>query len=378
MNKVPLTWRMLTHKKGRLLLAVLGIAFAVLLMFMQLGFLTGLLDNQSLFIRSLDADVVLFSPTRFNLHADEEFPRIRVAQARDVPGVASAAAIRLDSAFWRAPTDPAQHVVRVVGVDPADPALRLPGLKDSLHELHRSDTILFDRRSRAFFGLPPVGSEVEINGVAVRVGGYVDLGADFRNDATVLTSLEGYARLFPHQPAGAASLGLVRIAPGERIEDVVARLRARLPRDVEVATKAEYEQMERSFWSTMSPTGYIFTLGLAVGFVIGVMICYQVLYNEISDHLPQFATLKAIGFTNGYLVGVVLKESILLALFGLAPALLASQLFYASMIRVSGLYMELTPARVLVVSILTILMCASSGLLSISRVLQADPAEVFG
>jgi putative ABC transport system permease protein len=127
----------------------------------------------------------------------------------------------------------------------------------------------------------------------------------------------------------------------------------------------------------MTPTGFVFTLGLIVGFIIGVMICYQILYNEINDHLPQFATLKAIGFSDRYLVGVVLKEAVLLAILGLVPGILASQLFYSAMIRFSGLHMELTPTRIGLVAALTLVMCVVSAVLAVVRILKTDPAEVF-
>lgn len=377
-GRVPITWLMLWHRKSRLLLAVLGIAFAVLLMFMQLGFLTGLFDNQTLLIRAMDADIILISTTKYNLDVEERMPRLRLAQARDTPGVADVTGIRLDNGFWRSPADPSQHVIRVIGLETDDPGLALPGLSRIGARLRERNTALFDARSRDFFGMPAVGTEVEINGRAVKIGGYVELGADFRNDGTVFVSFETFEHVFPFESANQVSAGLVRIRPDAELHDVVRGLRASLPGDVNVYSKAQFERIERDFWAQMTPTGYIFTLGLAVGFVIGVMICYQILYNEINDHLPQFATMKAIGFTNGHLVGLVLREAMLLAALGLAPALLASQLFYTTMIRYSGLYMELTPLRIGLVSLLTFLMCIVSALLAITRVLRADPAEVFG
>lgn len=376
-GRVPITWSMLWHRKGRLLLAVFGVAFAVLLMFMQLGFLTGLFDSQTLLIRAMDADIVLVSTTKYNLDVEERMPRLRLEQALDVEGVTSVTGIRLDNGFWRGPTDPAQHVIRIIGLETDDAGIITRGLAELGAKLREKDTALFDARSREFFGMPAVGSEVEINGRAVKIGGYVELGADFRNDGTVFVSFETFEHLFPTENASQASAGLVRIRPGADVEQIARDLRESLPKDVLVHSKRDFERIERNFWAQMTPTGYIFTLGLAVGFVIGVMICYQILYNEINDHLPQFATMKAIGFTNGYLVGLVLREAMLLAVLGLVPALLASQLFYSTMIRFSGLYMELTPVRILLVSTLTFLMCIVSALLAITRVLRADPAEVF-
>ena len=376
-NDVPLTWHMLTHRKGRLLLSVLGIAFAVLLMFMQLGFLTGLFDSQTLAIRLFDADLLIVNRTRHNITTEESFPKSRIIQARDVPGVASTTGIYADNLLWRNPENGRQDVIRVIGIDPADPPFQIDEVRTQSRLLEEPMTILFDRDSRYFFGTPSAGTLAELGNQRVKVVGSFPLGADFKNDGNLITSYSTYRLLFPLQSDREMAVGLVRLEPGANIEEVRIALTESLPDDVLVYTIDAYDRLERRFWSKMTPTGFIFTLGLVVGFAIGVMICYQILYNEINDHLPQFATMKAIGFSDRYLVGVVMREAFLLSLLGLIPALFASQAFYSIMIRLSGLHMELTPFRILLVSGLTMVMCIISGLIAVGRVIKADPAEVF-
>jgi putative ABC transport system permease protein len=376
-NRVPLTWHMLTHKKGRLLLSVLGIAFAVLLMFMQLGFLTGLFDSQTLAIRLFDADLLIVNRTRHNLTLEEPFLARRIVQARDIPGVASTTGIATENGLWRNPKTGRQDVIRVIGIDPNDPPFAIDQVRSQSHLLSEPMTVLFDRGSRYFFGLPQTGDQTELAGRHVRVAGTFELGADFKCDGNLLTSYSTFRMLFPLLSTEEFAVGLVRVKPGESIDAVRQSLLKNLPDDVDVYTLSGYDRIERYFWSKMTPTGFIFTLGLIVGFGIGVMICYQILYNEINDHLPQFATMKAIGFSDRYLMGVVLREAILLAVLGLLPALIASQAFYSIMIRLTGLHMELTISRIILVSILTIVMCIISGLIAVGRVLKADPAEVF-
>jgi putative ABC transport system permease protein len=376
-GRVPLTWHMMTHRKSRLLLAILGIAFAVLLMFMQLGFLTGLFDSQTLAIRLLDGDLLIVNRTRHNLNTEESLLRSRLLQARDVPGVASTTGLYMENGLWRNHVTGRQDVIRVIGIDPADPPLDIPEIAEHAHLLEEPMTVLFDRGSRGFYGSPTEGTTAELLGRQVKVAQTFELGADFKNDGNVLTSYSTFRLLMPMQSAREMAVGIVRLKPDAQVQTVQAELIRTLPDDVLVYTKLGYDRIERRFWSKMTPTGFIFTLGLVVGFAIGVMICYQILYNEINDHLPQFATLKAIGFSNRYLVGVVMREAVLLALLGLVPALLASQAFYSIMIRLSGLHMELTPLRVVLVSGLTIVMCIVSGLIAVGRVIKADPAEVF-
>ncbi|MBY0585872.1 ABC transporter permease DevC [bacterium] len=376
-NRVPLTWYMLTHRKSRLLLAMMGIAFAVLLMFMQLGFLTGLFDSQTLGIRLFDADLLMVNRTKHNLTLEEFFLEKRIIQARDVPGVARTTGVSMDSTLWRHPQTGRQDVIRVIGIDPDHPPFLLDEVVAQSSLLHEPMTILFDRGSRSFFGTPVAGNEAELGARRVRVLGTFNLGADFKMDGNVLASQSTYRALFPLSAPDQISVGLIRLKSGESPAKVQQAIRDALPSDIDVFTIDEYDQIERRFWSKMTPTGFIFTLGLIVGFAIGVMICYQILYNEINDHLPQFATLKAIGFSNGYLVGVVLKEAILLAVLGLVPALFASQAFYSIMTQLTGLHMELTLMRIVLVSVLTVVMCVISGLIAVGRVMKADPAEVF-
>jgi putative ABC transport system permease protein len=368
---------MLTHRLSRLVLSILGIAFAVLLMFMQLGFLTGLFDNQTMAIRLFDADIVITSSARNNLHIEQPFPEIRVRQARDIPGVASTVPLWFENGIWKNPTNGKENVMRIIGIDPDDPGFTIEEVVDQASLLREPDSALFDRASRQFFEQVQTGEYTELNRRRMHVVGTFYMGADFKNDGTAIVGNDTFHRLYPYT-YGMADVGIVRLKPGADREQVLRQLKDALPPDVQVQTQAEYEKMERDFWSRMTPTGFVFTLGLVVGFVIGVMICYQILYNEINDHLPQFATLKAMGFHDRYLMSVVFKEAILLAIMGLIPGVIASGIFYAIMKEVSGLHMELTVLRVVLIGSLTIVMCIFSGMLAISRILKADPAEMFG
>lgn len=147
-NNIPLTWHMLTHRKGRLLLAVLGIAFAVLLMFMQLGFLTGLFDSQTLAIRLFDAELLIVNRTRHNVTTEESFVKSRLIQARDVPGVASTTGIYADNSIWRNSDSGRQDVIRVIGIDPADPPFKIDEVRQQSAKLEKPMSVLFDSGSR--------------------------------------------------------------------------------------------------------------------------------------------------------------------------------------------------------------------------------------
>jgi putative ABC transport system permease protein len=172
-------------------------------------------------------------------------------------------------------------------------------------------------------------------------------------------------------------VGLVRIDAGAHARDVKAELIRLLPGDVHVFLKREFINQELTFWKSSTPVGFIFGLGLALGFAVGVVICYQILYTDIADHLAEFATLKAMGYPLTYFVRVVLEQAVILAVLGFIPGLMVSALAYSGLAMVTGLLMELTTLRVLLILLLTITMCVVSGGLAIRRLLGTDPAELF-
>ncbi len=190
-----------------------------------------------------------------------------------------------------------------------------------------------------------------------------------------------FAKFFPDATSasilGKVDVGLIQIDADADPLRVQKILRQSLPDDVVVLTKEEYAQKETEFWQTATPVGFVFGLGLVMGFAVGVVICYQVLSADIADHLPEFATLKAIGYSDRYLTGVVLQEALFLALLGFVPGLLISAALYGFLENNTGLPLRLTVLRGVFVLLLTVLMCFLSGVIAVRKVQKADPAEVF-
>jgi putative ABC transport system permease protein len=174
-----------------------------------------------------------------------------------------------------------------------------------------------------------------------------------------------------------ADVGVVKIEDGADPRAVQQALRETLPDDVVVLTRDEMAELESKFWNDNSAIGYVFGLGMAVGFGIGIIICYQILYTNVISYLPQFATLKAMGYSDAYLVGVVLQQGLFLALLSFVPAIAGAQLLFWGISKATGLLMFLTVWRIALVLVLTVLMCMVSGVIAVRRVVAADPAEVF-
>jgi putative ABC transport system permease protein len=211
----------------------------------------------------------------------------------------------------------------------------------------------------------------------VRVEDLVSLGASFGADGNMLTSRETFLKLMPSTPPGSIELGLIRLAPGSDLQAASSRLKALLPDDVKILTKQGFEEFEKNYWRSSTAIGFIFTLGSAMGFVVGCVIVYQILYSDVSDHLPEYATLMAMGYRLAGLLGVVAREALILAALGYLPAYISAQLLYGLVRSGTNLPVAMDPQRALLVFSLILVMCLGSAAVAMRRLGDADPAEIF-
>jgi len=378
-HRTPLAWRNIVHRKVTLLISTAAVAFAVVIMFMELGFLNGLFDSQTGALRFLRADLVMVSRALHIFNAQETFARSRLEQAAGFAGVKAAYPIYIEDSVsdLRNPATGINNVIRVLGFDAGDPVFQPREITPLTERLRMPMTILFDKKSRSFFGPLQAGMRTELAGRAVTVAGTFDLGPDYYYDGNVLTSTDTFFTLFPNQKRGEVFIGVIQLAEGASRAAVLRNLRRALGPDVEVLAKAEILAREKATWQKATPAGYVFTMGVAVGFVIGVFICYQILYTDISDQLPQLATLKAIGYQHRDLVRLVLTQAALLGILGFLPAVLMTLGLYSVLTATTGIVTKLTVARVTLVFILTLGMCLTAGLLAVRKALAANPAELF-
>jgi putative ABC transport system permease protein len=383
-RRIPLAWLQLMREKIRLLVALAGITFACILMFMQLGFQDSLLESAIRFHVALKGEIFLVSPQSNALIAMSTFSQRRLYQALGFEGVRAVSPVYLSFALWKNPETRRTRSIFVVGVDPSADLVDLPGLTpDELEEIKKADVVLFDRRSRSEFG--PIaqwfeaGQEVvtEVGNRRVRVGGLFEMGATFGADGTILTSDLNFLRIFPQREPGLVDIGVVQLQPGVDPKPLLEQMRALLPEDVRVLSRAEFIDMERSYWEEGTAIGFIFGLGVAMGFIVGIVIVYQILYTDVSDHLAEYATLKAMGYTDTYLLGVVLQEALLLAVLGYIPAFALAVLLYDLTANATLLPIAMTFNRAMLVLGLTVSMCFISGAIAVRRLRAADPADIF-
>jgi putative ABC transport system permease protein len=378
---VPLAWRNLVANKPRLLRSSGGIGFAVLLMLMQLGFERAFFNASLEIIHRLDGDIFLQSASKYRFATRDPFPPGDLDAARAVSGVASAWPLYAAwiEVFWKNPFDGKTFLVRVFAFDPDHPVLRLPEVEGKLTELNDPDAVVVDRHARRFLGMDRAPSQSELNGVKVRVVGSFALGPDFESDGTVVTGPRTFARLLPNPGGGppGVEIGVVNVRPGSDVLAVQRALRSALPAEIAVMTKGQLLELERKFQADVSSAGPIFAMGTLVGFVVGMLIAYQIIYTDLTEQLPQYATMKAIGYRSGYLVRVVLEQAAFSGLAGWIPAWFLSILLYWVVGAVALLPMRMTVELSLISLGLTLGMCLISAILAVRRVLSADPAEVF-
>ena len=383
-RKIPLAWLQLTREKTRLAIALAGIAFADILMFMQLGFLESLYFSNVRFHQSLQGDIVLISRQSSTLLTMKSFSQRRLYKALDLQQVQSVHPVYLDYTSWKNPFTRRPRNILVIGVNPESNILNLSGINQkNLNKLKQPDVVLFDQNSRQEYG--PIAQHVEkgktvkaeISRRLINVVGLFTLGASFGADGNLITSDLNFLRIFNFRQRGLIEIGLIKLKPGSDSTVVARSLKNYLHDDIRILTKQEFIDFERNYWATNTAIGFIFSLGAVMGFIVGTVIVYQILYTEVTDHLSEYATLKAMGYTQKYLLTVILQEALILALLGYLPGLVSALFLYQQTRAATLLPIFMNLSRALGMLIVTILMCFISGVIALRKLRYADPADIF-
>ena len=389
-SKIPLAWLQLIRNKFRSLIAVAGISFIVMLMFMQLGFQDALYNSATQVHRNLQGDLFLVSSQYKALTATQSFSRTRLYQALGFKGVESVNPIYLGFAKLKNPDTGEKYSIYVMGFEPGKPLINLPGIKENIDLLKLSDVVLYDKNSRPEFGdiaqrfLKGNRATIEIfpfdslEGYRVRVGGLFNLGPSFGVDGNLIASDTTFLRIFPNsRPPDKIDVGAINLTPGADPQAVAKELKENLPNDVLIFTHEEFINFEKEYWANRTPIGFILNLMLIMGSVVGVVIVYQILFSNIASQLVAYATLKAIGYANNYLLRVVFKQAFILAILGYIPGWIISKYLYNFAMEATKLPISMSFNNALVVLIATALMCMTSGALTMNQLRAADPADIF-
>jgi putative ABC transport system permease protein len=378
-----IAWAQLTHQRVKLVVATAGVVVAVMLMLVQLGIREGAMENSVAIARRFTADLVMVSPRTKTIFASATFPRALLYRAGALPEVENVGEMYMAQGRFRNPWDRLEFPVSLYGIDPQDPMMNLPGIEAFVQQLQQQDRVLFDGLSRKNYGpvagfLQKQGTlDVEVNLRKVRIIGSINVGISINTDGNLYMSPANFLRLFPDRRPGAADVGLIRLRQSADVEHVRQQLQMLAGPEAKVMTRDELVAGEIAFIRENAPIDFIFGMGAAVGFFVGFVVVYQILYTEVTNHLPQYATLKAMGFSDTYLLRVVFCQAMLLSGLGYIPGFILAIVLYRVATNAIQMQFEMTTARAVLVFGLTVLMCCLSALMAMRRIRTADPAEVF-
>jgi putative ABC transport system permease protein len=379
---VPVAYLQLTRQPRRLLLAVAGLVISSLGILCQMGFEDSLFRSATRLFQELDADLVLISPQYQFMVLPAAFSERRLYQALSVPGVESFSSIRVGVAPFKNPVTRVNRNVYVVGVGRTARVFANDDWERKARALDAPDAVMFDRRSRPEFG--PIGElfrtgsvRTEIGDRAIRIVNLFDMGASFSADGTVIVSEDGFARLFPQRRSGLIDLGLIHLRPGADPARVLAQLRAAVPGDVLVLTHEALNAREQNYWRGTTPAGFIFKVILILSLLVGCVSAYQILSADVAENLPQYATLKALGYPDRYFLRLTFEKAWLLSSMGYPLGFLLAEMIYVSATRLTLVPLVMTSARAIAVYAIVLTASSAAGLLAMQRLRRADLSDLF-
>ncbi|WP_146346920.1 FtsX-like permease family protein [Phaeobacter marinintestinus] len=382
-RRLPIGWLQLTHSRGRFIAAVSGVAFANLLVFMQLGIM-GAMNTSTVAPYSLiRTDIILSSEDGNTLTDAGHIPRARMFQALGVPGVATAMPLYIGNLPFTL-EDGSSVSLLSFGVDIAKPGFTSADIAADLDQLSIENTALLDKGTRGMPDFVIKGLEAgtrysfETGGNTLTTIGTMDIGGGFLADGMLVMSDQTFLRVFPKRSSGAPNHILIQTEDGVSTDTVITRLQAALPGgNLRIQSVEGSADNDLTFMATERPTGIIFGFGVFMGILVGLVIVYQVLSTDVADHLREYATFKAMGYGHRFFLGIVFEEAIILAIFGFVPGLLVSMGLYAGLVAATGLPVAMQVSRAFLVFLGTLIACSLSGAIATRRLANADPADLF-
>ncbi len=407
----PLALYNLWHQRVKTCVSIGGVAFALLLVFMQLGFMGAVSHTATNLLEQLEFDVLIRARDYVHLYEPGQIDRRNLTIAANTSGVAQALPLWITIQNWRTlpkfeqPAEDhfeSQYLpIAVMAFPPDQCAFRIEEIQRLCELLKRDDVILLDDSTQADYGpwngqrfsQADLGRDTEIGGQAFSIGGLFSLGTGLAANGALITSHRGFGRITPWDINSTTSLGLIQLAnrnPGAQA-DAVSQIKERLslhdlrssgPANqdrgvVDVFTKSKALAREQTRWLWQTPLGLIFQMGVVLSLLVGSAIVYMVLATDVANRLPEYATLLAIGYSRTYLASIVMTQAIVLCVLGFAAAWGIAEVLYRVTYNFSGIPLMMNPFRVCLVALLGLVMSCGSGLLALRKLWKAEPASLF-
>jgi putative ABC transport system permease protein len=395
-KRTPLARKNLIERPSRTVVSALGIAFAIVLMFMQLGFLGAVGDTATIVYRRTPADLIIRSPEYLQTFDPRSLDADIVPLVKAIPEVLDVRTLDLGITRWQNPITGEMRAIAIMGVDPSRPALDLPVLKEPSPILNSANHVLIDDATRfdygpqngRYFSDLDIGIDTDVTGKRVVIGDVFEMGTGLAANGALLMSHDAFRRLAPDRmtlPSRSqqVSMLIVRLREGVPVIEGQRTIANRITMlggsmsSAQVLTLEEAKNAERWHWYVRTPIGIIFGIGVALAVIVGGVICYMVLAADVIAKLPEYATLKALGYSNSFLVKTLLGQAAWLAGAAFPPAVIASLTLYAITSFFAGVPITMTTGRIVLVALLSFSMCTAAGWIALRKMTKAEPANLF-
>ncbi len=372
---VDLALKTLLHDRLRFAITVAGVAFAVMLVFVQVGLFLGLMDNASVIINHVDADLWVTSKNTPNIDFPHPFPEGLVQRVRSVPGVARADNLIMTYYNVTLPNG-AQENTEIYGLEDHR-RWNVPWhvLEGDLGDLRRGPYLFLDASAVRRMGPFAVGDYREVNNTRVEIIGRSAEALSFATTPVGFMDFDLAQRIGGTLLDGQTNYMLIKLAPGADLEAVRAEIRRRLPYN-DVYTGAEWAAQSRKYWIVSTGLGLNAGLTVFLGCLVGLVVVAQTLYTATMDHIKEFGTVKAIGGGNRDIYRILAKQAGAAAVVGFVAGVVPSLALRPALEHVD-LKLIIPPSVVVVVFVGTVLLCLAAAMLSFRKVARIDPALVF-
>ncbi|BAY36901.1 DevC protein [Nostoc sp. NIES-2111] len=386
---IPIGWLQLARQKVRFCVALTGIAFITVLMFIQIGFQDALYTSATQLHKNLQGDLFILSHQYQSLTLNQSFPRWYLYQILGCDGVESVSPLYMQFAKLKNSVNGIKAPIYILAIDPFSNSLKISISQQEFILLQLPNMVLFDKKSRTEFG--PIAEEfnqgktviVELFnysssiGYKVKVAGLFSLGPSFGVDGNLILSTSSFFQIFPERSGKNIDIGLIKLKSNANPQQVLNELSAKLPKDVIVITHQDFIDLEKKYWKSRAPIGFVFQLMVIMVFIVGIVVVYQILYSNIASHLAEYATLKAMGFKNKYLLNIIFNQSLSLSFFGYLPGFILSLFLYDIAEDATNLPVIMSIDKASLVLVFIILMCFASGFICTNKLRSVDPADIF-
>ena len=381
-GRLPIGWLQLTHSRTRFAAALSGVAFANVLVFVQLGIMNSMATATLKPYEFFQSDIMISASDANSMTEGGNVARQWLFQALADPEVTGGTGLYVANVSWARPTKTLS--LTTYGIDPALPAFLSPAMASKTGTLQLQNAGILDMFSRglpreeAAAIRPQTPTSFEVSGTTLTLYDTFQGGGGFGGDGFMMVSDQTFLTLFPARSSAAPDHILLQIAPGADPDTVAVRLRDLISdKTLRIRSYAEAAAEDLSYQQTRRPTGIIFGFGVIIGILVGIVIVYQLLSTDVADHLSEYATFKAMGYPQRFFLGIVFEEALILAILGFVPGFIVASGLLAGMKKATTLPLAMTANMAGMVFVGTLIACTISGAIATRRLAAADPADLF-